>query len=249
MPVTIPLAEKFRQIEVGGLAGAIPARDDQLSELRHKKPPGSMAGRYFFEPGSALGSNVILLPSDDISVFVGAHSYMNGGGYLRDGVLIGRYCSIGRRVTIAAGGHNMGALSTSPLISGCSAAPYSAAQLEQVRGRKGPNKPTVIESDVWIGDGAVIRPGVKLSVGTVVGANAVVVRDTDPYEIVGGVSAKTLGYRFAPQVIERLLASEWWEYDAATLNSLPTANVFQFLEELSSLAAQRSGFPTYVSAP
>jgi acetyltransferase-like isoleucine patch superfamily enzyme len=52
--------------------------------------------------------------------------------------------------------------------------------------------PTVIGNDVWICDGAVILPGVKVGTGAVVGANAVVVRNVAPYEVVGGVPARRL---------------------------------------------------------
>jgi hypothetical protein len=37
---------------------------------------------------------------------------MNAGGYIRDRVFVGRYCSIGRRVTLGAGMHNMYGVST-----------------------------------------------------------------------------------------------------------------------------------------
>jgi len=54
-----------------------------------------------------------------------------------------------------------------------------------------------IEDDVWIGAGAIILPGVRLSRGTVVAAGAVVTRTTDPYSIVAGIPARPLGSRGA----------------------------------------------------
>lgn len=56
-------------------------------------------------------------------------------------------------------------------------------------------KPVVIGDDVWIGRRAIIMPGVKIATGTVVGAGAVVTKDTEAYSIVGGVPAKVIGYR------------------------------------------------------
>jgi acetyltransferase-like isoleucine patch superfamily enzyme len=56
-------------------------------------------------------------------------------------------------------------------------------------------KKIIIEDDVWIGAGAVIMPGVRLSKGTVVGANAVVLKSTNPYEVVAGIPSKTLYVR------------------------------------------------------
>jgi galactoside O-acetyltransferase len=53
----------------------------------------------------------------------------------------------------------------------------------------------IIEDDVWIGSNAVITANVRLAVGTVVAAGAVVTKSTEPYSIVGGVPAKQIGRR------------------------------------------------------
>lgn len=50
--------------------------------------------------------------------------------------------------------------------------------------------PVVIDDYVWIGPRAIVLPGVKLARGSVVAANAVVTRDTEPWAIYGGVPAK-----------------------------------------------------------
>lgn len=55
--------------------------------------------------------------------------------------------------------------------------------------------PVTIGSDVWIGANAVVVPGVTIADGTVVGAGAVVTRDTEPYTIVGGIPAALIGHR------------------------------------------------------
>lgn len=53
----------------------------------------------------------------------------------------------------------------------------------------------VIEDDVWIGANAVITPDVIIGKGAVVAAGAVVTSDVPPYQIVGGVPAKTMANR------------------------------------------------------
>ncbi len=58
-----------------------------------------------------------------------------------------------------------------------------------------PAKPVVIEDNVWIGQRVIILPGKKISTGTVVGAGAVITRDTEPETIVGGNPAKTIRAR------------------------------------------------------
>jgi virginiamycin A acetyltransferase len=65
-----------------------------------------------------------LIAKSPIAMFIGAHSYINNGGYLRDNVFIGRFCSIGRRITIGAGMHNMYGLSTHPKIKGSNKSPF-----------------------------------------------------------------------------------------------------------------------------
>jgi maltose O-acetyltransferase len=52
--------------------------------------------------------------------------------------------------------------------------------------------PVIIESDAWIGAGAVILPGVRVGRGAVVGANAVVTADVPPLHVVAGQPAKTV---------------------------------------------------------
>jgi len=56
-------------------------------------------------------------------------------------------------------------------------------------------KGIIIEDDVWIGAGARILDGVKISEGTVVGAGAVVTKTTEPYSVSAGVPAKKIKSR------------------------------------------------------
>jgi len=67
---------------------------------------------------------------------------------------------------------------------------------------------------VWIGYGATIMPGVRIGDGAIVATRSVVTKDVPPYAIVGGDPAQRIRYRFAPDVIERLLALRWWDWDA-----------------------------------
>lgn len=55
---------------------------------------------------------------------------------------------------------------------------------------------TVFETDCWIGQGAVIREGVRIGRGAVVAAGAVVTRSVEPYAIVGGSPATLIRPRF-----------------------------------------------------
>ena len=54
------------------------------------------------------------------------------------------------------------------------------------------SRPVTIGSDVWIGRGAIVLPGVSIGDRAVVGANAVVTRNVAPGAVVGGVPARPL---------------------------------------------------------
>lgn len=178
--------------------------------------------------------------------FIGAHSYVNAFSYLRNEVFIGRYTSIGCRVSIGAPRHPISTLTSSlRLGAGAPARPYDAGERDRVRLYRNEGRRVVIGSDVWIGDGAVVMPGVTIADGAVVGANAVVTRDVGAYEIVAGVPARPIGRRFDPELSERLVASQWWEYSHALLRAMPVANVFQFLDTLDGRAARPAERETF----
>jgi maltose O-acetyltransferase len=50
----------------------------------------------------------------------------------------------------------------------------------------------VVGDNVWIGAGSILLPGVKLAEGSIVGAGAVVTKDTEPYCVYAGVPAKKI---------------------------------------------------------
>lgn len=68
---------------------------------------------------------------------------------------------------------------------------------------KGKNQKIKIENDVWIGYGAIIMTGVKIGRGAIIAAGSLVLKDVEPYTIVGGNPSKVIGKRFTEeQVIE-----------------------------------------------
>jgi hypothetical protein len=86
--------------------------------------------------------------------------------------------------------------------------------------------PIVIGSDVWVCFEAVIMSGVTIGHGAIVSARAVVTRDVQPYEIVGGVPARHIGWRFDEPTREALLRISWWNW--------PAEKVADHVDELES---------------
>jgi acetyltransferase-like isoleucine patch superfamily enzyme len=70
----------------------------------------------------------------------------------------------------------------------------------------------VVGNDVWIGRGAVIRAGVTIADGAVVGARAVVTQDVRPYAIVAGDPARERRRRFGDEQVAALLEIAWWTW-------------------------------------
>ena len=79
---------------------------------------------------------------------------------------------------------------------------------------------TVIGNDVWIGQNAVILPGVHVGDGAIIGANSVVGSDVAPYTIVIGNPAKVLRKRFDDELIGLLLKFKWWDKSIEEINAL-----------------------------
>lgn len=53
-------------------------------------------------------------------------------------------------------------------------------------------KPVKIEANVWIGEGVVVLPGVTIGIGSIIGANSVVIDDIPPFTIAVGQPAKPI---------------------------------------------------------
>ncbi len=66
------------------------------------------------------------------------------------------------------------------------------AQLVTIGGKSRAKELPVIEDDVYVGPGARVLGPVRVGKGSVIGANAVVVKDVPAHCVVGGVPAKIL---------------------------------------------------------
>ena len=130
----------------------------------------------------------------------------------RDKLIIGKFCQIAASVEFVMNdaNHQMNAVTTFPF--------YTLEGWEM--NTPDPSENTVIGNDVWIGQNAVVLPGVHIGDGAIIGANSVVGSDVDPYTIVVGNPAKPLRKRFDDELIELLLKFKWWDKSVEEINSL-----------------------------
>ena len=60
--------------------------------------------------------------------------------------------------------------------------------------------------------------GIKIGDGAIIAANSHVVKDVEPYSIVGGNPAKVLKKRFTDEQIQKLLKIKWWDWTEEKIN-------------------------------
>lgn len=177
--------------------------------LRWKFPKSVIYSGVSVDRNSKIGNYSVLFKNSTVyESSIGSYSYIqeNTSTYFSK---VGSFCSIARNVTIGLFVHPVNMVSTSPVF-------YDNTQKLPrffVSGNLLPQEMplTIIESDVWIGEGVKIRAGVKIGVGSVIGAGAVVTKDIPPYTIAAGVPCRLIKRRFGDAICDKLLASAWWE--------------------------------------
>lgn len=124
---------------------------------------------------------------------VGQYTYI-GRNAILNGAVIGNYCSIAPSTQIGGMEHSYWWYSTSQRLS------------DQCVD----NKTTTIGHDVWIGAGTVIRQGVTIGDGAIIGALSFVNKDVPENTVCFGIPAKVSHRRLPEGVFRRLVASQYW---------------------------------------
>jgi virginiamycin A acetyltransferase len=130
--------------------------------------------------------------------------------FVGDKLIIGKFCMIASDVKFIMNGanHLTNALTTYPF------AIFGNGWENAMEGKQYPQKGNIhIGNDVWIGYNATIMAGVTIGDGAIIATNATVIKDVEPYTIVGGNPATEIKKRFSNDVIERLLKLKWWDWD------------------------------------
>lgn len=168
--------------------------------IRHALGRIVPSGRMMLE--GILNRIVTYIPVNDLRIAllrllgasIGPHAYLNTGSEflspqhlkIAGGLHIGRFCQIDARGGISIGAHVVIASHVLFITADHDIAdPGFTGRLGSI----------TIGDRVWIGSRAMVLKGVAIGEGAVVAAGAVVVRDVEPWTVVGGVPARPIGAR------------------------------------------------------
>lgn len=116
---------------------------------------------------------------------IGRYNYIACNSVLNN-VDMGCYCSIGPAVQIGGMEHPYWEVCTSAWLGKCE------------------SKRTKIGNDVWIGAGSIVKQGIVIGDGAVIGANSFVNKDVPAYAIFFGSPAKLWKFRFSESKVKKI---------------------------------------------
>lgn len=141
--------------------------------------------KFFKAHGLKIGENVRLKHRTSIlqgDIEIGNNTYVHDFARIVSGenskVVIGDNCAIGRFFGCASRTHDL----------------HQPTRLDEHGSHLRIEKTIRIGDGVWIGDRVTIKEGVTIGDYAIIGANSVVTRDVQPFEVVGGVPARHIRY-------------------------------------------------------
>lgn len=130
--------------------------------------------------------------------------------FIGDKLIIGKFCMIASDVKFIMNGANH-------LTNSLTAYPFAIfgnGWENAMKNKSYPQKGDInIGNDVWIGYNATIMAGVTIGDGAIIATNSTVIKDVEPYSIVGGNPATEIKKRFSKETILKLLELKWWNWD------------------------------------
>ena len=141
-----------------------------------------------------------------INCKLGKYTYIYGSTAVN--TEFGAFCSIASGCIFGGGAHPTNWVSSSPVFykgKNVFHRHFSQNQFEEYQ-------KTVVGNDVWVGSRCIIKGGVTIGDGAIIGMGSVVTHDIPPYEIWGGCPAHFIRKRFDDETIEKLLSLKWWEF-------------------------------------
>lgn len=139
---------------------------------------------------------------------IGKYSYIGNNSFVSD-TDIGSFTSISTDCYIGGTSHPTSWVSTSPVFhkwENIMKKNFARHEFEIF-------KRTTIGNDVWIGNRVMIKAGVKIADGAVIGMGSIVTKDIGPYEIWAGNPARLIRKRFDDETIDAFEKMKWWEWD------------------------------------
>jgi acetyltransferase-like isoleucine patch superfamily enzyme len=156
-------------------------------------------------------------------------------------LFIGGFCSIADNLTIFLGGNHRSDWATTFPFGYISNEKFPAGQING-HGQPATKGHVIIENDVWVGSGCTIMSGLRIGTGSILAAKSVVVKDVEPYAIVGGNPAKLIKRRFAENIIQQLLEIRWWDRSDEDINRIVPLLQMPLTEEiLTEILAKLNG--------
>lgn len=171
---------------------------------------------------------------------IGKYSYGNPNILWKNNdakLVIGNFCSIAENVKIYLGGNHRSDWVTTY--------PFGHINQNLFNNFNGFGHPAtkgdvIIGNDVWIGSNVTIMSGVTIGDGVVIANNSHVVKNIEPYSLVGGNPAKLIKYRFSEEQIESLLQIKWWYWDDAKINQFTPLLCNDNIDEFISCSLQQN---------
>ena len=139
---------------------------------------------------------------------------------------VGKFCSISNYCAIGGASHPLKWVSMSPAFNDSKGMMKSKIAHFHYE----PFIRTNIGNDVWIGSHCLIKAGITIADGAVIGMGSVVTHDVGPYEIWAGNPAICIKKRFPDDDIKRLISVAWWEWDEGKIADC--ANTFNNVNKM-----------------
>ncbi|ADO42416.1 CatB-related O-acetyltransferase [Ketogulonicigenium vulgare] len=241
------------------------ARSGLVKEHTTRRRRLKAGNRLHFNPSTTIEEYVTIAAGHNLYE-VGAFSSIVS--VLPVHARVGRYCSIATGLSFLGFNHPFKAVSQSSAVFNFDRE-FIASYLSDARVRgtitndpreiaaPQPERKLIIGHDVWIGENCTFSSSLQIGNGAIVASNSHVVKDVPPYAIVGGNPAKIIRYRFPDEIIARLEASRWWDYELAAMldrgidfsNPQNFLDVFESQNDLPRAQYRRLRLSSFLIAP
>lgn len=187
----------------------------KIARVKRKIP------NVFFCKGANIDRHSVFEGQNKIGAKSWFDGYMGYGSYIGEECIIkakvGRFCSIGHKVTVLTGTHpSHRYVSTNPVFFSLglqNGTTFVRKQKfkEKIFADEENQYGAIIGNDVWIGFNAMIMGGVTIGDGAIIASGALVRDNVEPYTIVAGQPAKVISKRFNDNQAEWLMNFKWWD--------------------------------------